>query len=933
MKLAIEEGSQEDDSGGESLDERLNAVVSKDAFEMPFEGLRNRGVEPVADMQWPTDRHLDPELHWYSSEFVADSSWGVNQADLVKRILNPPKTAAEAKRATVDPSEAFEMFSDRAKEGTLNPPSTSYGSSLDGLDHASGRADWKTFGQVEREETGRDPGVKSRGVPGIKFGRDPRMRRGLDPEVNLQGRPKSAGLTGGEVFRTQGGSKDVWRRGGREFEGDRQEGVRRRGEGLSGGKKERSLRGAVRDQGEKTETGQRRGLWGQPRGFRHVAGETVPAGTSAVPETERVSGVGAGEASGESGSIARLEPQYETGFGADFETGFVTGYAGQETGFELGLQPGLPNGGLDEELELFVERLGALGNPAQAAESDLETVAFGSIPPPPDFGYAEPKAPGGVNAQSSARGGDPFTWTAQDRRSWKSREPPVEMFNNFLPAEESRNSETSPFETAAPVGAWSHFQTPETHNFETRRWEPKNRDNLPPASIPPFHPLPIRVPEPPSKDAPPLTPSHLVWGENQELPPTAFYDEHFLERFQYTRPPPNRNLPLFLDIKGHDTSPELPMPPPYYPKNSTHEKSGPLPGYPHGRVPRPKLPGPLLNGRRPDFWVVNPNDNKLVVPRAAKMAPRGKLPGVRKLLEGWTGRGVRTREEVLGGPLSDAEVADLIEGSVHDRREVYLGRDGLTWNMVGLIHTHWRRRPVCKVKCKGIFTVDMPKLLRELERSAGGRVIWQHCGTVLLFRGRNYHWRDPPILEPPEDRSADKKLTQETNPVEDRNPGGMGKLKSLQLSRRMNREPPIVWLDKNGYYGGLVNLVRTFFSEPKNDLAVIKCPKFVPGDVVKLAIQLKALVPADVFQVDKDRKQRIVLYRNAGWERPTDELTRLAETNERPTYYPKGPPQKRRTLRKVVEEQLLGEEEEDEGVWANWGSLFDAPSDEETEEL
>lgn len=59
--------------------------------------------------------------------------------------------------------------------------------------------------------------------------------------------------------------------------------------------------------------------------------------------------------------------------------------------------------------------------------------------------------------------------------------------------------------------------------------------------------------------------------------------------------------------------------------------------------------------------------------RAVTSAPRGKLPGVRKLLKGWTGRGLRTREEVLGGPLSGAEVADLIEGSVHDRREVYLG--------------------------------------------------------------------------------------------------------------------------------------------------------------------------------------------------------------------------------------------------------------------
>lgn len=90
---------------------------------------------------------------------------------------------------------------------------------------------------------------------------------------------------------------------------------------------------------------------------------------------------------------------------------------------------------------------------------------------------------------------------------------------------------------------------------------------------------------------------------------------------------------------------------------------------------------------------------------------------------------------------------------------------------------------------------------------------------------------------------------------------------------------------------------------------------------------MQALVPATVFQVDKDRKQRIVLYRTAGWECPTDKLTRLAETDKRPAYYPKGPPQKRQPLRKAVQEQLIGEEEE-EGVWGSWGNLFEPPRDD-----
>lgn len=44
-----------------------------------------------------------------------------------------------------------------------------------------------------------------------------------------------------------------------------------------------------------------------------------------------------------------------------------------------------------------------------------------------------------------------------------------------------------------------------------------------------------------------------------------------------------------------------------------------------------------------------------------------------------------------------------------------LGRDGLTHNMLELIHTHWKRRRVCKVRCRGVPTVDMNNVCRHLE--------------------------------------------------------------------------------------------------------------------------------------------------------------------------------------------------------------------------
>lgn len=47
--------------------------------------------------------------------------------------------------------------------------------------------------------------------------------------------------------------------------------------------------------------------------------------------------------------------------------------------------------------------------------------------------------------------------------------------------------------------------------------------------------------------------------------------------------------------------------------------------------------------------------------------------------------------------------------------DIVLGRDGLTHNMLELVHSHWKRQRVCKVKCKGVPTVDMNNVAKCLE--------------------------------------------------------------------------------------------------------------------------------------------------------------------------------------------------------------------------
>lgn len=578
IKHVAEEKGEEYGGKGGRLGERLNAVNSGADVGAVFEETRIGERVAVANVPRTRDRHSDferqgdpseshpPDLEaedfgsgaWYPDAFVADSSWGGDQADLVQRILGPPGAVPVAKRPTINLSETMEMFRDRSTEGSFNPPSTSYGGSRDGLSRSTRREYWGAL----------------QGSAGEKFGREPNIGRGSGPEVDVLGRLKSTGSPPGGGFFEQRGEKDVWRRGGRISEGARK-----------GDTWEEDLRskGVMRDEGGGLEdhlrTGQRRGLLGQPRGSRRCVRDEDVVGGFMVPSVERVLGIEAGATHRKSGTGAELEPRFKSGFGVESDTGFGHNFksqvAARESGLESRSQPESNVDVLDEELELFVERLGGMGNIAPASEASQEAGAFESISPRLDLGFARSDVSGGRFAPNGVRGVDKVTWSAQDRRSWTSPESSAEKMDDVLQSGDVQSFGASPFDTEPSLGVQNRPASRETPTFETRRWTSQPLDKPPSANIPPSDPSsPVEVLAPPSRNVLQPDPSHLVWGEKQELPPTAFYDEHFLERFQYTRPPPNRNLPLFLDIKGHDTSPELPMPPPYYNRNSTHEKSG-----------------------------------------------------------------------------------------------------------------------------------------------------------------------------------------------------------------------------------------------------------------------------------------------------------------------------------------------------------------------
>ncbi|KAK9096833.1 hypothetical protein Sjap_022330 [Stephania japonica] len=77
----------------------------------------------------------------------------------------------------------------------------------------------------------------------------------------------------------------------------------------------------------------------------------------------------------------------------------------------------------------------------------------------------------------------------------------------------------------------------------------------------------------------------------------------------------------------------------------------------------------------------------------------------------------KMREAVLGPPLTNAERKILVEQSQRHKtpRQINLGRDGLTHNMLNEIHNHWKHAEAVRVKCLGVPTVDMKNVCSQLE--------------------------------------------------------------------------------------------------------------------------------------------------------------------------------------------------------------------------
>lgn len=217
----------------------------------------------------------------------------------------------------------------------------------------------------------------------------------------------------------------------------------------------------------------------------------------------------------------------------------------------------------------------------------------------------------------------------------------------------------------------------------------------------------------------------------------------------------------------------------------------------------------------------------------------------------------RSREEILGEELTTEEVKDLVKGCVKTKRQLNMGRDGLTHNMLDNIHAHWKRRRVCKIKCKGVCTVDMDNVRQQLEEKTGGKIIYSKGGIIFLFRGRNYNYRTRPRYP----LMLWKPVTPVYPRLVQRAPEGLTLEEASDMRKRGRKLLPICKLGKNGVYTNLVKNVKEAFEAC--ELARIDCTGLHKSDCRKIGAKLKDLVPCVLISFEYEH---ILMWRGRDWK-------------------------------------------------------------------
>ncbi|KAG6582581.1 CRS2-associated factor 1, mitochondrial, partial [Cucurbita argyrosperma subsp. sororia] len=219
-------------------------------------------------------------------------------------------------------------------------------------------------------------------------------------------------------------------------------------------------------------------------------------------------------------------------------------------------------------------------------------------------------------------------------------------------------------------------------------------------------------------------------------------------------------------------------------------------------------------------------------------------------------------ENIQGEPLTGAERKALVETCQRKKtkRQINLGRDGLTHNMLNDIFNHWKHAEAVRIKCLGVPTVDMKNVCTQLEDKTFGKIIHRHGGFLVLYRGRKYNPKKRPFIP--------LMLWRPHEPVYPRliktTIDGLSINETKEMRKKGLAVPALTRLAKNGYYGSLVPMVRDAFL--CCELVRIDCQGLEKSDYKKIGCKLRDLVPCILVTFEKEQ---IVVWRGKDY-RPSE---------------------------------------------------------------
>ncbi|GMN46813.1 hypothetical protein TIFTF001_015988 [Ficus carica] len=297
-----------------------------------------------------------------------------------------------------------------------------------------------------------------------------------------------------------------------------------------------------------------------------------------------------------------------------------------------------------------------------------------------------------------------------------------------------------------------------------------------------------------------------------------------------------------------------------------------------------KAPTQPLSSDLPfDFRYSYSETNPSVEPIGFRESPKFSPFGPGRLARKWTGTAAPSqravdpgeeaeeRRQILGEPLNEEEVAELVERYRHSdcARQINLGKGGVTHNMLDDIHNHWKRAAAVRIKCLGVPTLDMDNVCFHLEEKSGGKIIYQHINVVLLYRGRNYDPKNPPVIPlmlwkpyapiyPKLVKNVADGLTfEETKEFRNRGLNSHPLMILCKLTVFYGGLDEILFFSaRNGVYVNVVERVREAFMT--EEVVRLDCTHVGTSDCKRIGVKLRDLVPC-VPILFKD--EQIILWR------------------------------------------------------------------------